>query len=99
MVSPALVRTGVATLSAPVTTTPARSSAAIVLSRPSLPASRAWLFAMLPITVPAARRFRSAGALDGGARNAKQLVDRALHFDGARPAPIADSTFTSTRSA
>src|SRR5687767_15070893 len=51
------------------------------------------------MTVPLRCSARSAGALAGGARKAKQFVDRGPHLVGVGPCPIADSTLSRTSSA
>ena len=51
------------------------------------------------MTVPPRCSARSARALAGGERNAKQFVDRGPHLVGVGPCPIADSTLRSTSSA
>jgi hypothetical protein len=70
IVSPVAVQTGVASVSTPVTATPAAMRRATVVSSPGAPASRAWLFATVPMTAPLSRRLRSAAAADTGCRNA-----------------------------
>src|SRR3954451_15675536 len=62
----------------PVHGTPARPSAANVWDWPEAPKSNAWLLATLTASMPAQR---SAGALPGGAWNAKQFFALPPHFD------------------